>query len=336
MSEFSNVLVVSGGKWVGMVLQLKRAMREVPDLRAGRILVADKATITPAGYFADGSVVVPPISHQAYVDELLEICERHKIRVLVPIIDLDVQRLSGHIDRFSRKGTAVVCPPTDIAALCFDKSLFALFAFEYGLDFPKTYTPEQLDSADYPLFYKRRAGFGSIGCGGCNSPREARMVAEGGHDVIFQEYISAPEVSIDAYIAASGVCTVRVPRVRDKVVGGEAYHSHTIRLGLAQDLADRTIGALAKRGLRGPLNIQMFLGERPRLVEVNTRLGSASVLSNIASGGRLFHSVLDEACGGRSEGDPDDYVENMSLYRFLGDVFYQNDEFITVIPDQLN
>ena len=35
---------------------------------------------------------------------------------------------------------------------------------------------------------------------------------------VFQEFIEAPEVSVDAYISHEGRCTVRVLRVRDKKI----------------------------------------------------------------------------------------------------------------------
>ena len=82
-----NVLVLSGGKWVGMVLQLRQAMRDIPELAAGRILVASMLPLTPGGYFADEAFVVPPIADPDYVDALLHECRARNIRARVlPIV----------------------------------------------------------------------------------------------------------------------------------------------------------------------------------------------------------------------------------------------------------
>lgn len=330
----SNVMVTCGGKWAGMVLHLKRAMAEVEQLCGGRVIVADRAEITPAGCFADGSIVVPSVSDSAYSDALIAACREHGVRVLVPIIDIDLERLAPHIREFAEVGTTLVCPNVELVDLCMDKVLFGAFAREAGLEYPASYTPEQLNEGLFPLFSKRRRGFGSIGVGICKSLGEARDKLRQYPDLIFQEIIEGPEVSVDAYIAANGNCTVQVQRVRDKVVGGEAMQSHTVGLPGVRDLASRTIAALARRGLRGPLNIQMFAGDRPVLIEVNTRLGSASLLSNVASCGRLFRSVLIEACGGVAEGDPNDYIRGMNLYRFLGDVYHVGSEPLLILPGQ--
>ena len=120
--------------------------------------------------------------------------------------------------------------------------------------------------------------------------------------------------------------------MRDKVVAGESYKSHTVSLPAVDDLAQRTIDALARQGLRGPLNVQVFDAPEPVLLEVNTRLGSAVVLSNVAAGGRLLDALLYEALGGTSEGDPSDYRVGLQLSRFLGDVFHAGPDVVAVKP----
>jgi carbamoyl-phosphate synthase large subunit len=327
-----NVLVTCGGKWVGMVLQLRRAMAAVGPLAGGKIFIADRAPLTPAGHFADGSFVVPPIDDPGYAGCLADICRRHGVAVVVPLIDLDLLRLAPHREQFTAAGARLVCPEPDLTDLCFDKSRFAGFAAAEGILTPRRVAPEDLATAPMPLFCKPGRGFGSINAGLCSSLERAREILALRPDTIFEEYVRAAEISVDAYIASSGRCTVRVQRIRDKVVGGEAVQSHTVRIPPVRDAAAATIDALARRGLRGPLNVQVFASDPPRVIEVNTRLGSASVLSNVASGGRLFTAVLAEACGLPADGDPDDYREGVSLYRFLGDVFHDGASVLDSVP----
>jgi carbamoyl-phosphate synthase large subunit len=332
MSNFSNVLVNSGGKWVGMVLQLRESMQTVEALRAGRIMVASMEVITPAGCFADEAYVVPPIQDSEYIDSLLRICNGKEIRVVVPLIDLDLVRLAPHLDAFKRVGTTVICPEPELVDLCLDKSRFEEFVNIEKIPYPRTFMSDQLKEVEYPLFHKRRRGFGSIGSGVCKSYDEAKTILAKMDDLVWQQYVSSPEVSVDAYISNSGKCIVCVQRIRDKVVAGEAYRSHTVNIPAVRELARRTIEALAKVGLRGPLNAQIFACDPPLLIEVNTRLGSASVFSNVACGGRLLNAVLNEACGGISDGDPDDYIVGMELYRFLGEVFHVGTQVVKISP----
>jgi hypothetical protein len=70
------------------------------------------------------------------------------------------------------------------------------------------------------------------------------------------------------------------------------------------------------------------------LIEVNARVGSASVLANQATGGRLFTSILLEACGGISEGDPDDYREGLQLSRYWGEIYHQETNTCGFFPNR--
>ncbi len=325
-------MVTCGGNWVGMVWHLRWAMDGVAALRGGDVVVADMAVPTPAGLFAGHEVVVPPIADAGYVPALLAACRANGVRVLVPIIDLDLNRLAPHRDAFEAAGTAVVSPPPEVCELCFDKALFQRFAEAEGLNPPRAYGPDEVDTASYPLFYKRRRGYGSIGTGIARSPEAVREALARDPDLLVQELVDAPEASVDAYVAPSGRCAVRVQRLRTKVVGGEAWRSVTVRDERVRELADRAACALAARGLRGPLNVQIFAGDPPRIGEVNPRLGSASVFSNFACRGRLFRSVLAGACGEEVEGDPDDYRVGLQLRRFLGDMYFDGGKVLGVVP----
>jgi lipopolysaccharide/colanic/teichoic acid biosynthesis glycosyltransferase/predicted ATP-grasp superfamily ATP-dependent carboligase len=328
-----HVLLPNGGRWVGLALQLKQTMRDTAALSDSKLIVADKDELTPASCFADETLVLPAFNEPDFIERLEDACMRFGVGIVIPTMDLALSRIAPHKQRFAEEGITVACPEPHLVDLCLDKLQFAAFIEEEALPQPKTYAKAELDFADYPIFYKPKRGFGSQGCGTCKSVAEAKQLLNANPDIIFQQFIDAKEVSVDAYITSTGACNVCVPRIRDKVIGGEAYISHTIGSRLVRDVAYRLIDSLSRRGLRGPLNIQMFVqGDKPTLIEVNTRIGSATVLANIASRGRLFSSLLLEACGEQAGGDPDDYIENVRLYRFLGDVFHVGSEVIEVIP----
>ncbi len=311
-----NVLLSSGNRWTGIASQLKRAMREVPALREGRLLIVESEQATPASCFADEILTAPEGSDDEYVAALLDICERKHVRVIIPTIDRDLLRLAPHTARFSAIGAALVCPPPALVDLCVDKLKFLEFAHSANLPHPTTYSLADLQDQHFPVFAKHRRGFGSRGAFVCQSLDEARAAVDRDPGLIFQELFETPEISVDGFISKSGQTTVRVQRTRDQVVGGEVWQSHTVRWAHVGELAARVMDSLAAAGLSGPLNVQIFSGARPVVIEVNTRLGSGSVLSNVASRGRLFYSVLVEACGGLSQGNPDDYAENVRLLRF--------------------
>jgi carbamoyl-phosphate synthase large subunit len=327
-----NVLISCGGKWVGLVIQMREAMRKVPALCNGCLLVADREALSPAGCFADGQIKVPSITAPEYVEQLLDICERYSVRVLIPHVEIDVERLAPHIADFASIGTTLVGPTRELAELCQDKLAFGAFAEAEGLHHPRTLSAAELERATFPLFAKRQRGFGAIDARIVHEPEDARKALLTYPDLIFQEVIDAPELSIDAYIARDGCCVARIPRVRDQILGGESMRGHTIEPSANTRLADRTIAALSRRGLRGPLLLQVFATAEPTLLEVNPRIGSGTILGNRATNGNLFRMLLDEASGGVADGDPDDYLANLNLYRFYGDVFFDESRDVRILP----
>jgi len=327
-----NLLITCGGKWVGMVLQLRQAMARSGHFAGGPVVVSSSAELTPAGCVADKAVVVPPILHPGYVEELLSICTREDIGLVVPLIDLDVERLAPYRAMFASNGTTVACPEPPVVELCTDKFAFSQFASTQGLAHPPTALHDNVGALRFPVFYKRRRGFGSLGAGVCKSLDDVHALGRQAQEMIFQCVVTASEITVDAYVSRDGDCRVCVPRRRDKVVAGESFKTHTIDHPPALDLARRTIVALADRGMRGPLNVQLFDTPEPCLIEVNTRLGSASVLSNVATGGAYFDLLLAEAVGATTPIAVPPYTVNLSLSRFLGDVFHSNNDVVDVCP----
>lgn len=328
----NNIIVSCGGRWVGIVLQFKQAMQQLPQFQHGKLYVTDQSAITPAGCFADGSFIVPRIKSDSYIEEMLRVCEQHRIGVVIPLIDIDVVRLAPHRAAFARIGTTIVSPEPGLVEMCFDKEQFEQFTVRRGLPYPRTYAAAEITRDHLPLFIKHRRGYGSIGARPVYTMSDFENALKEYDDLIFQELIDAPEISVDAYVDRNGRCTVRVPRVRQKVIGGEAIQSQTIRNSAVAALADCTIQSLFEEGLYGPMNIQLFASEHPVLIEVNSRIGSASVLSNMATGGRFYRHILEEALGSEVFGSPDDYKENMHIYRFLGDVFHDGTSPAGIYP----
>lgn len=329
-----SVLVTCGGKWVGLVGALKAAAGEVWGVES-RVAVADREQITPAGYFADESWQVPAIGEDSYVDSLLTLCRQHRYTALVPLVDTDLARLVPFAPDFERIGTRLVAPKAEIAEVCLDKVEFAALCGSSEIPHPKVALPADFSEPQYPLIAKPRRGFGSIGLRHVANSKEAEALHRKDPAIMFQERFVAEEFSVDGYINRNGECIVLVPRLRCKVVGGEAQRSVTTEPDDVWQIARRMCDVLARHGYQGPVNIQVFGGDAPAVLEVNPRLGSASVLSNAATGGRFFRALLGEAHGEVATGSPEDYAVGLRLYRFTGDVFYRDSVVAAAVPPKI-
>jgi len=328
-----SALITCGGKWVGSLLGLREAFSTAGNPGIHRLYVADAAGVTAASYFADQSFRVPLINSSDYIDSLLDICRGFNVKSLVPLIDLDVARIAPHLDSFESAGTRVAAPRYEVASLCIDKVRFADFCSRHSLSHVPLLGASDVFFTSGPIAVKPRTGFGSRGFMRVESGRQASELLATDPELIAQPFIDSSEVSLDGYINSNGECTILVPRLREKVVGGEAQQSTTITHESVWDLGLRTVQALAEYGYRGPINIQAFLSATPMLIEVNPRLGSCSVLSNRATGGRLFWSIAAEASGMSVGGSPDDYEVGLSVHRFVGDVYVRDQVPFASVPD---
>jgi carbamoyl-phosphate synthase large subunit len=336
LSQNQNILISCGGKWVGLVAQLKIAVQQSSVLKNTKIIVGDIDKFAPAAHFADRWVETPKITSPAYCDALLEICRKHDIGLIIPLIDLDVNLLSSHAEKFINQGISILCPTEDITELCFDKSSFQQFCDNHSIMTPRRFSSSSDVSAnDFPLFAKPYKGYGSQNLQRFDSLTELSAATEIFETHIIQEFISAEELSVDAFINSTGQCICRVPRVREQIIGGEVYKSKTVEVNKAVELADKMISALSKKGFEGPLNIQVFNGSQPSVIEVNPRLGSGNILTNVAVKGNLYQAILTEAAGSVAKGNPNDYLRNVQLRRYHGDIFFSPNDVIATFPKAL-
>jgi carbamoyl-phosphate synthase large subunit len=327
-----SLLITCAGRWAGVVTRLQQAVRSRPDLGIHRVLAASSDELTPAGVFADGCHRLPLLRDPGYVEALIGLCHRESVAAVLPVIDLDVRRLAPELGRLQAAGLEAMCPEQDVAALCADKWRVAELAQTRGWPHPRTVLDPREAPFGFPAFMKPRSGFGSVGARVCGSPGEAleRAAAEPG--LMLQELIDAPELTVDGYVARSGHPVVCVPRRREKIVSGESYRTTTIEAPAAHALSMDVMREFGRRGFHGPLNIQWFETDPPLFVEVNPRLGSGSVLADVATAGRLFECLLIEATGGTATGDPHAYERGVTLSRYLGDVFHRGATVVRIDP----
>lgn len=326
----AGVLLTCGGKWVGMVEHVRAALAAIGPPGA-RVVVGDLLAATPAGHFADGSVVLPGFGDDGYVDAVAAAAAAHDLDLVLPIIDLDMLRLAAAAGPLAAAGITVVGPPVELVELCSDKQAFAELAAAEGIGVPMPVARADLAAATYPLFYKRRIGFGSIGAGRADDAAAAERALLADDDLVFEEHLTGDEFSVDAFLAAGGRPLIAVQRLRERVVGGESWRSRTVRLPALTAAAGTVFEALGRRGYVGAVNVQLIGADEPRVIDVNPRLGSASTFSDFAVGGRLFEYVLRQAWGDPPD-EPVDYREGLALYRFLGDVYHADGEVLGAVP----
>jgi carbamoyl-phosphate synthase large subunit len=235
------------------------------------VVAADPNPLAPAQYAAHHRVAVPPIADPGYVPALQELCERHNVRAVVPLTDLDIEvlahaRASGRLPAF--------VPDPEIARATFDKYEAHLLLQGLGLPSPPTVLPGE-PIASFPVMIKPRQGSGARSIHPAGDQRAADFfIGYVPEPTMVQKLMNGPELSIDCLSDLTGRCLNAIPRTMLESRGGESIKGTVIADRELIDLGRRVVEAL---GVRGPCTVQVFRDKDIGLgiTDVNTRFGGA-------------------------------------------------------------
>ena len=83
-----HLLLTCAGRKVSLVNQFRQAFDDL-DID-GRIIGVDSSSHSAVLSVCDKSYIIPRCDHPAYVPTLLDVCERHRVQLLLPLIDVDL------------------------------------------------------------------------------------------------------------------------------------------------------------------------------------------------------------------------------------------------------
>jgi carbamoyl-phosphate synthase large subunit len=235
------------------------------------VIAADPSPLAPAQYAAHHRYAVPRIEDPEYVPALRELCERHEVRAVVPLTDLDIEVLATA--RVDGELPALV-PDPRVARATYDKYEAHLLLLELGLPSPPTVLPgEGVES--YPVMVKPRQGSGARSIHRAEDADAVEFfVRYIDESVMVQRFMDGPEFSIDALSDLDGRCLNAIPRTMIESRGGESIKGTVIEDPELIELGRRAVEAL---GVRGPCTVQVFRDRTIGLgiTDVNTRFGGA-------------------------------------------------------------
>ncbi len=235
------------------------------------VVAADPNPLAPAQYAADHRYPVPRIEDPGYVPALRELCERHGVRAVVPLTDLDLEVLAHA--RLAGALPALV-PDPEIARATFDKYEAHLLLERLGLPSPPAVLPGA-PVESFPVMVKPRQGSGARSIHRADDQAAAEFFIDYVREpTMIQRLMDGPEFSIDTLSDQQGRCLNAIPRTMIESRGGESIKGTVI--------ADQELVALGARvsealRVRGPCTIQVFRDREIGLgiTDVNTRFGGA-------------------------------------------------------------
>jgi carbamoyl-phosphate synthase large subunit len=289
-----NVLITAGSRRVPLVQAFQAALLEHGS---GTVVVTDVDPSSPSVHAADRCYRVPYSNDPEYVDALIDICLTDRIGLVVPTVDDELEVVARARRRFCDVGATVACSPTETAAICNDKYRACLYLRERGVDAAQSWLPEQLpDDPPDVLFIKPRRGRGSVGAHLIRNRREREFFLTYVNDPVVQEFLQAPEYTIDMLCDWHGTPLSIVPRERTVIRAGVSDRGRTLKHEGLMTLAQRVADALP---FHGPVNIQCRMrGATPVVIEINPRF-SGGIPLTIAAGADFASMLLQLARGDR-------------------------------------
>jgi carbamoyl-phosphate synthase large subunit len=230
-------------------------------------IAADPNPLAPAQYAADVRVAPPRIDDSRYVPFLRELCDRHDVRAVLPLTDLDIEVLA-------RADLPALVPAPEICRATYDKYETHLLLERLGLPSPPTVLPGE-EPESYPVMVKPRRGSGAADIHRAADRAQMEFFVDYvDADVMVQRFMGGDEFSIDILCDGDGRCLNAIPRTMLESRGGESIKGTAIRDEELIELG-RAVGEALP--VRGPCTVQAFRDPEIGLgiTDVNTRFGGA-------------------------------------------------------------
>jgi len=277
-----NILLTSVGRRGYLVCYFKEALDT-----DGCVWGADNSRYAPGFAHCDHWAIVPEIAHPDYPDHLLELCVTNRIDIVVPLIDPELEILSGFREEFERRGVLLLLSPRQTNEIAADKYLTWQFACQRGIAVPQTFitvaeATEQLASGavNWPLMVKPRRGSASMNLTYCSD----RIQLEGAFDAcpasMIQEVVKGAEYGFDLFADAESRPISVYCKRKLAMRAGE-----TDKAVSTNDPALIAFGTELLKQLKiiGPADVDVMVDkDGPKLLEINPRFGGGYPCSHLA------------------------------------------------------
>ncbi len=314
-----NVLLTSTGRRVAVTRAFQGALRDlgVP----GKVVCVDLSKTAPALHVADAFELVPRVTSPTYMDALRDVCIRHRIGILVPLIDTELPVLARHRDSFQDIGVRALVSSPEVISICFDKRRTRDFFLSIGEPTPEILEPsEAIGRGRFPLFVKPAEGSASVGARRVNDARELEFFVEHTPNPVVQELVTGEEFTLDVLVDFGGQVRCVVPRLRIETRAGEISKGITTKDRDLIDCGRRVVTALP--GPIGCITLQCFREPSGRLVciEINPRFGGGFPLAH-AAGADYPRWLIEWTLGRDPDVRLDGWTDGHVMLRFDDAVF---------------
>ncbi len=266
-----NVLILSAGgpAGYGVIKSLKDMCFD------GRIISVDVDELAVGFYMSDECYVVPSTNNKKYIEEIYKIVNKENIDLIIPT-GPDVEPISKNAHLFEGK---LFMSDYETIINCHNKWKF-YNKCKGKFPLPKTFKGEYGDLRDY-VFKRPISGSGSRGCKKINITDSSSWKEFPIPNMIYSEYLSGQEYTIDVLCDMDSNPLVVIPRKRLQTKAGISSKGEIIK----DDFIEKACFDMCKfLKLKGPVCLQMKDDKNgnPKFIEVNPRFGGGTYFTTLA------------------------------------------------------
>lgn len=312
-----NILLLNAGTRNRLVRYFKEALRG-----RGMVVATDNYFLAPALYDADRYYVTKRWNEAGYWDDIIEICDKNQIGLVLSLIDPELEILAHQKSVFEKKGILVNSGTEETVHACFDKYCVQEYLKEHGYPYIRTYDGIEAAEKDlkagvlnFPLFVKPRYGSGSVGIEKVENMERLKAVCGKHSDLLIQEFMAAQELGVDVYVdLLSGKVVSVFAKKKLKMRAGETDKSVSYK---HEKLFQMVIQFAEAFGLKGVNDIDVF--ERDGVFyfsEVNPRFGGG-YLHAYECGVNFPHYLIQNMNGVVNSLNIGDYEDDVYMMKYF-------------------
>ena len=299
----------------------RRAAKEL-NIKS-QLIGTDTTKLSPALQLCDKKLLVKPISHSGYIAELLRMVKKHRIALLVPTIDTDLQKLADNKSKFEKLGCTVLVSDSKVISICQDKRKTFQFLSSSGFDAPMTAEVRDVLSQKrirWPKLLKPWDGAAGKGVTIVNNRDELAAMSKIISNCIVQDYIEGVEYTCDAYVDFEKKVRCVVPRKRIEIRAGEVSKGQVVKDKVLMSAAAELVEELGAGP--GVITVQFILGKKGQIkfIEINPRFGGGAPLS-IKAGANFPKWAIQEVLGQKPHIKFDGFKDGLTMLRYDAEVW---------------
>lgn len=272
-----NILFCSVGRRCALLKDFRKTMQG-----CGKLIATDLSPVAPGLFFADETYLVPRIDDPSYFGEILDICDKSKVKAITTLIDPEIEILASHREELLAKGILSLCPAQWTAHLCFNKYEMFKHLRDKGVRTVLTYDSLEglkkgleRGEVQFPVFMKPVSGSGSVGIGKVNNWQEAEeKFNDGKYKYIIQELMTGGDCDADVYvdcISHKPVAIFSKKKIESRI--GGASKTISFKDPKLFQFVEEVCSVLE---LNGPCDMDFFIKDGEYyLSEINPRFGGA-------------------------------------------------------------